>query len=406
MIDTPRINPIYSTILGDDSRYHFISGGRGAGKSHAVAANIAILSYEKHHVILYSRLTMVSAEKSVVPEFVEMLEYLGVEKDFQVNRTEVTNLRSGSRILFMGLKAGSKANTARLKSIKGITTWIVEEFEDMKDEEKLFDTIDDSIRTKVRQNRIIMVMNPITREFWAYDRFFTQNGFKPSTEIHHKKIDNTTFIHTNYTDPYVMTHLNESFLLKAERMKERNFDRYKQVYLGGWRDKAEGVIFENWEVGEFKDVNISIFGLDWGWTDPNALIETKVDKENKKLYLRERLYKKGVIESDLKQMVHDICGNELIYADSANPGLIASFKRSGLNLLAAKKGSDSIRLGIKILQDYTLIVDPNSYNLMKELNNYVWDDAKSEVPLDEYNHLCDSMRYATRNLAKQDFFIA
>ena len=35
--------------------------------------------------------------------------------------------------------------------------------------------------------------------------------------------------------------------------------------LGGWLDKAEGVIFTNWKIGEFKKVGVSVFGQDYGF---------------------------------------------------------------------------------------------------------------------------------------------
>jgi phage terminase large subunit len=44
------------------------------------------------------------------------------------------------------------------------------------------------------------------------------------------------------------------------------------------------------------------------------------------------------------------------------------------------------------MQDYELVVDPTSINLIKELNNYVWDGDK-EKPIDDYNHALDGIRY-------------
>ena len=32
--------------------------------------------------------------------------------------------------------------------------------------------------------------------------------------------------------------------------------------------------------------------------------------------------------------------------------------------------------------------------IIKELNNYVWHDKKSETPIDDYNHLLDALGYA------------
>ena len=50
------------------------------------------------------------------------------------------------------------------------------------------------------------------------------------------------------------------------------------------------------------------------------------------------------------------------------------------------------------MQDYQLIIDNESTNLIKELNNYVWHDKKSETPIDDYNHLLDAFGYAAWEL--------
>jgi len=56
------------------------------------------------------------------------------------------------------------------------------------------------------------------------------------------------------------------------------------------------------------------------------------------------------------------------------------------------KGPDSVRAGIKKMQEYELIIE--GVNLGKELNNYVWNDKKSNTPIDAYNHCIDAARYA------------
>ena len=52
------------------------------------------------------------------------------------------------------------------------------------------------------------------------------------------------------------------------------------------------------------------------------------------------------------------------------------------------------------MQSYKIIVDPNSHNIKKELNNYIWNDKKSDTPVDDYNHAIDAIRYAFTYLTK------
>jgi len=86
--------------------------------------------------------------------------------------------------------------------------------------------------------------------------------------------------------------------------------------------------------------------------------------------------------------------DSLIVADSAEPRLITELSNLGLNIVPTIKGQGSVTYGISLLQDYDLIVTPESINLIKELNNYCWLEKKSNTPIDNHNHLLDALRYA------------
>ena len=79
---------------------------------------------------------------------------------------------------------------------------------------------------------------------------------------------------------------------------------------------------------------------------------------------------------------------------SAEPRLINELRAKGLNILEAVKGQGSVTHGISILQDYDLVIDPESIELHKELNNYSWLEKKSKTPIDNFNHAIDAIRYA------------
>ena len=82
-------------------------------------------------------------------------------------------------------------------------------------------------------------------------------------------------------------------------MKERRPDKYDHQIMGGWLQQAEGVVFTDWQIGEFNNDIDSIFGLDIGFArDESALVEVAIDKERKIIWLKEHLYKKGLITSD------------------------------------------------------------------------------------------------------------
>lgn len=378
----------YEVFRDSKSRYFIITGGRASGKSFNVSVLLLLLTFESDHVILFTRYTLTSASISIIPEFLEKLELLGFEDQFYITKDEIVNKNTGSRIIFKGIKTSSGDQTASLKSIQGVTTWVLEEAEELVDEKK-FDTIDFSIRSNKRENRIVLILNPTTKEHFIYKRFFEDKGVQEGSNV--TKQD-TTYIHSTYQDN--IKHLNQSFIDQVEVMKERRPEKYKHQIMGGWLEKAEGVIFTNWTIGEFQRVGVSVFGQDYGFSnDPSTLIETNIDKSNKRIYLKECFYQTALTTSDISRLNKEYASNNLIVGDSAEPRLITELRRE-CNIKESIKGQGSVTFGISLMQDYDLIIDPDSKNLIKELNNYSWLDKKSNTPQDTHNHLIDAARYA------------
>ena len=385
MID---INPKYQK-LANDTRYYIITGGRASGKSFSVNLMLVLLTYEANHTILFTRYTLTSAYVSIIPEFIEKIEMLDKFDDFHITKDEIINLRSGSKIVFKGIKTSSGDQTANLKSITGVTTWVLDEAEELTDE-ATFDKIDLTIRETKNQNRIILILNPTTKEHWIYQRFFEDKGIQEGTNT---EKDNTTYIHTTYQDN--ITNLSKSFLKQIDDLKIRRPLKYKHVIMGGWLDKAEGVIFNNWTIGKFKRVGVSVWGQDYGFSnDPTTLIETNIDTSNKRIYLKECFYLPSLTTSQITRLNEQHAKGGLIIADSAEPRLISEIRAKGCNVKPSVKGQGSVTYGISLLQDYDLIISEDSINLVKELNNYSWLERKSNTPIDKFNHLIDAVRYA------------
>lgn len=375
-------------VLDNDTRYYICTGGRGSGKSFSIGLLLCVLTLEPNHVILFTRYTLRSASISIIPEFLEKIELLGWEDKFYITKDEIINKHSGSRILFRGIKTSSGDQTANLKSLQGVTTWVLDEAEELIDEET-FDKIDLSVRSKGVQNRVIMIMNPSTKEHWIYQRFFEAKGIPEGSNL--IKSD-TTYIHTTYLDN--LDNLSESYINQLENIKIRRPEKYKHQILGGWLDKAEGVVFSNWQIGNFVQINTSVFGQDFGFSaDPTTLVETSIDKTNKRIYLKLHYYKQGLTTSQISELNKRFAKDNLIVADSAEPRLITELKINN-NIVSAIKGQGSVTYGIALLQDFDLIIDPESTELIKELNNYCWLERKSATPIDSHNHAIDAIRYA------------
>lgn len=387
--------------LGSDSRYYVVTGGRGSGKSYSINLFLLMLTYEVGHVILFTRYTLTSAHVSIIPEFIDKIETLNLHADFHITKNEIINLKTGSTILFRGIKTSSGTQTANLKSLAGVTTWVLDEAEELTDE-NVFDKIDFSIRAKGMQNRVIMILNPTTKEHFIYKRFFLNKGVKDGFNGVNS---DTTFIHTTYLDN--SENLSESFLTRANEMRTNNAKKYNHVMLGGWLDKAEGVVFSNWNYGEFNPDNLqTTFGQDYGFSiDPTTLVEVAIDKSKKLLYVKEYLYKPKLSTSQIAHINKENANRSLIIGDSAEPRLIEELQKLGCNIKSAIKGQGSISAGVSIMQDYKIIVEENSHNIAKELNNYVYADKGSKLFVDDFNHIIDAIRYVVFYMSKNSGII-
>lgn len=269
-------------VLRPTHRYWFVTGGRGSGKSFHIAVFLLNLTYEPGHVILFTRWTLVSAEISIIPEFIEKIELLGREGEFDIREGVITNRVTGSKILFRGIKTSSGNQTANLKSIHGVTTWVLDEAEEMTDEE-IFDKIDLSIRHKTLPNRTIMVMNGTHKTHFMYRKFATANRA------------DTCYIHTTWLDN--ADNLSDTFINEARAVEANNPARYRHVFLGEWIDDSAGLLWnrtmiERCRVDEKPDMDRVIVSIDPAVTAKPESDETGIiviGKHGPNMYVMEDL---------------------------------------------------------------------------------------------------------------------
>jgi phage terminase large subunit len=404
-----KVNDKYQVLWNPKTRYFIITGGRGSAKSFTVglwACNM-LLAYNNWKM-LYTRYTLSSANISVIPEFREKIDLLGVGDEFQMTNSKIAHKATGSEIIFSGIKTSSGNQTAKLKSIPSLNVFIVDEAEEFVDE-KDFNTIDESIRMPNVPNIVILVMNPQDVEHWIWKRWFAKSHRMETIDgqmIPISTHQDVTHIHTTYLDN--INNLSEDYLYRIKSIKEQNIDAYAHRFLGKWLDKKQGVIFDNWVEGEF-DISLPFgYGLDFGfYPDPLALVKVAVDKGAKKIYVEEMIYKQSLsYEQVIEQMNHYVEPNAMVIADTSEPRLIEALQQRGLNVQKADKGAGSIVEGIKKMLDYQIIVTPESYNLKNELRNYIWNDRKSSTPLDADNHGIDSLRYSAMRLLQGSDLLA
>lgn len=398
-----KYKPLFDQSHG--KRYIIITGGRGSGKSFAASTYICRdLWGSSGKRVLYTRYTMSSAEISIIPEFTEKIELLGGLDFFEVKTKDIKCTATGSDILFRGIKTSSGNQTAKLKSIQGVSTFVIDEAEEMTDEAS-FDKIDLSIRTSNAKNTVILILNPTTKEHWIYQRWFEDHlahvnidGYQIPVSTHPDVIH----IHTTYLDN--LDNLDDSFLDQINRIKQDNPEKYRNIVLGGWLEKAEGVVFENWQIGDFDESLPYCYGLDFGYSpDPTAMVKVAIDSKKRLMYLDECLYAN---ELSVDQLIEAVQRNikrqrDLIVCDTNEKRTVAAMAKARLNVSKTVKYAGSIQDGIRKMQDFQIIITPRSTNLKKELNNYVWNDKKASVPVDDWNHLIDGSRYGAVRLLQK-----
>lgn len=399
-----KLNPIFKQIFTTKKRYIVLTGGRGSSKSFGLNTAAVLMSYEAGHKILHTRVSMSTAEDSIIPEFQEKIHLLEVDQDFQVFKGDITNKISGSKFLFRGIKTASGDQTAKLKSIPHLSDWFLDEAEELLDEKK-FDDIDFSVRGAGAQNRIVLILNPTTKEHWIWKRWFENHlryveidGFKIPVSDH----PDILHIHTTYLDN---PHLPAQFVDQMRKLKLTDPDKYKHVVLGGWLEKAEGAIFPNWEEGVFNTYFPYVHALDFGFSpDPLAMGKIAVNRRDKIVWYKQKIHANELsTQQVIKEVKNSIDrANDLIMCDTSENRLFAELKKAGLNVqMVSKKNTSrggSIMNDIRDLSDYKIILDPYSYDAKSNFNSYAWNDKKSSTPKDSDNHHPDCLRYGFRKL--------
>lgn len=390
----------YKEFWDFKGRYLVCKGSRASKKSKTTALKIIYRmmqpQYKEANAIVF-RKTYRTLKDSCFSDLRWAIHRFEVD-DFWETRLsplEITYKPTGQKILFRGLDDPLKVTSISVDKGYLCWAWLEEAYELLKEED--FDMIDESIRGAIPAplyKQWIITFNPWNEKHWIKKRFFDRQD------------DNILAMTTNYK---CNEWLDASDLKLFEDMRLHNPRRYRVAGLGDW-GIVEGLIYENWIERSFTLDDIrhcqTISGLDFGYTnDPTAFLIAFIDQEAKKLYIWDEIYKKGLTNRMIYQEIQDAgYAKEKITADSAEPKSIDELRELGLRVHGARKGRDSINNGIQYIQDYEIFVHPRCVNFLTEINNYTWDSDKFgnriNVPIDDFNHLMDALRYAVSDLQK------
>lgn len=402
----------YNDFWKFKGRYRVCKGSRASKKSKTTALWYASWlnkkGYEKSNLIVF-RKTYRTIKDSCFTDLKWALDRIGVIDEWNITLSplEMTRKKTGQKILFRGLDDTLKVTSITVE--KGVLcwAWLEEAYEVMSEDD--FNILDESIRGECPAplfKQWTITFNPWNEHHWLKKRFFDE----PDEE--------TLAMTTNYM---CNEWLDTADIKVFEDMKRRNPRRYAVAGLGGW-GIVDGLVYENWkeqaftlisrreytemqpedrpQTPVFKDELQSCFGLDFGYTnDPTAFFCGLLDRDNKKLYVFDEMYEKGLSNKRIADTVKEMgYGKERITADSAEPKSIDELKSLGLRVKGAAKGKDSVKNGIQWIQDLEIIIHPQCVKFLTEISNYTWDKDKFgnklNSPIDDFNHLMDAMRYA------------
>lgn len=394
----------YKRFWNFRGRYRVVKGSRASKKSKTTALWYIyhLMKYPEANLLVV-RKTFRTLKDSCFTDLKWAVHRWGVDHlwNFTLSPLEATYIPTGQKIYFRGLDDPLKVTSIAVDKGCLCWMWLEEAYEIMSESD--FDMLDESIRGSTPEGlfkQITITLNPWNEHHWIKKRFF--DSYDPDILA----------LTTNYL---CNEWLDKSDLAVFERMKTNNPRRYQVAGLGNW-GIVEGLIYENWKEeaytlitrkeaqegrkGVIRDNLKTVCGLDFGYTnDPTAFVIALLDRDNSRLYIYDEFYEKGLSNKAIAERIKELgYRKERITADSAEPKSIDELKTYGLNVKGAVKGKDSIVHGIQWIQDLEIIIHPRCVNFLTEISNYTWDTdrlgKKLNVPIDDFNHLMDALRYA------------
>ena len=353
----------FENLLESKARVSQHIGGTRSGKTYGILQFLIVEGLKGSQTITIVRRTIPSLKRTIIKDFTDILKGIGIWNDNDWNTTDRTYRLGESNVQFI-----NSDDPEKLRGLKSDILFIDEASE--LDEESYFQL---SIRTT---GRIILSYNPTVSPYhWLRtmqdcDRFVT-----------------------TYKDN---TYLPKEMVVAIEELQYKNPKQWT-IYGKGEFAANDKAIYQ-FEVVDDYEGEFVAFGLDWGYSqDPTAVVAIYKNGDN--LYLEEILYEKGLVLKDIADKLRalDITKSEEIWCDSSEPRSIEELYRMGFNAKAVKKGPDSIKFGISVLQNHKLHIQKKSQNLINEMYAYQYATDKhgyiTDTPEGGLDHLLDAARY-------------
>ncbi len=225
------------------------------------------------------------------------------------------------------------------------------------------------------------------------------NHFYDLMNMEYKDTNYKSFHFTSYDNPHIpVEEIEREKLTKPE-------DTFAQEYLADFR-KATGLVYKEFNRERHVTSELptswdeSIAGIDFGFTNPTAIIHIKVI--NGAYFITEEWYKTGRTEEQIANYVQS-CNFNRVYPDPESPSAIEVLSSKGIAIMEVVKNKDSIKNGInavrQLFKTNRIRIHNSCVNLINELETYSYDEKRdgqneNENPIKEHDHALDALRYA------------
>ena len=373
-------------LLNLNKRKRVIQGGTSAGKTYGILPILIDQAIkEERLVISVVAETIPSLRRGALKDFLKILNETNRFNDGHYNKTLLKyHFDSGSYIEFFSADQPDRLRGARRDVL------YINEANNVS-----FDAYNQlAIRTS---KDIWLDFNP-THKFWVHNEVL--------------KDDDSEMLKLTYKDNEALDDSIIKEIEKAQFKKGVYWENWWRVYGLGEVGMLEGVCIPEWEEIDSAKGRLLCYGMDFGYS-ADATTIVALYKYNEGYIFDEVAYKKGMLNSDISNVLKSYDIKEMIYADSAEPKSIAELQGYGHNIIGVKKGKDSIVYGINLINQNKIYITKRSKNLIDELKNYVWSKDKEGVvinkPVDAFNHCIDAARYALiselENPFKNKYFV-
>lgn len=232
---------------------------------------------------------------------------------------------------------------------------------------------------------IILDFNPDEEFHWIYDEVIPRNDCK--------------FIQTTYKDnPF----LSKSQREEIERLRDVD-ENFWKIYGLGERGTSQNTVYQGFKLFEHWIPEDYCFGLDFGFTHPNALVKVGLEENN--LYFEQKLYLSQLTSSKLIEEIQPIVGQKYVHCDSARPEIIQDLQNAGINAYPTNKYEGSVKDGIDFIRGHNIFVHRESIDFQKEMRAYKWKVKPNGQTVDEpvkaFDDLMDAGRYGAISLKNQ-----